>query len=314
MANSPSDDSASIRRYLLGDVSDAERGRVEEFLMVDDDFYDRILVEEDELVDAYLDDDLSPEDARRFDTVFLVAPERRAKLRFARTLRSFVAASAGGTRGAPPSAVGLRAARPARRWAFAAAAAAVLLTIGLGFTVRRTWQLEAELAAARGARDADTVRVEEAERRAEEAERERERIAASLQAEQRERERLAAELANRPAAAPRPAPVLDTGSAVAAITLEPGRVRGGGDSARLAVGRGTEILKLRLAGAPDVPGPVAVSVRDADGNVVWTGRAARSSGGLVLFVPADDLAPNDYQVVLEAGEVLARYYFRLSRR
>jgi hypothetical protein len=99
------------------------------------------------------------------------------------------------------------------------------------------------------------------------------------------------------------------------MTLGPGRLRAGGDSARLAVGPGVEVLRLRLANAPAAPGPVTVSVRDADGKLAWSGGAARSGGAIVVFTPAGEIDPDDYQVAIESeGEVLARYYFRLVRR
>lgn len=80
-----------VRRYLLGDVSEDERIRIEERLMVDGDFFDQVGLQEDELVDDYVDGRLSREDRSRFESLFLCAPERQHKLRFARALRARLA-------------------------------------------------------------------------------------------------------------------------------------------------------------------------------------------------------------------------------
>jgi hypothetical protein len=64
---------------------------MDEQVMTDDDFYNHLLLIEDELVDQYLDDELTAEEARRFESHFLCSRERRQKLRFGRTLREYVA-------------------------------------------------------------------------------------------------------------------------------------------------------------------------------------------------------------------------------
>jgi hypothetical protein len=82
-----------IRRYLLSSVSEEERDQVEMRLMTDDDFFQQINLVEDELVEEYLDEELSEADRGRFETTFLCAPERQQKLRFTRALRVYAAKS-----------------------------------------------------------------------------------------------------------------------------------------------------------------------------------------------------------------------------
>jgi hypothetical protein len=82
-----------IRRYLLSSVSEEEREQVETRLMTDDDFFEQINLVEDELVEQYLDHELSAPDRARFEDTFLCAPERQHKLRFTKALR-FHAANA----------------------------------------------------------------------------------------------------------------------------------------------------------------------------------------------------------------------------
>ena len=83
-----------IRRYLLSSVSEEEREQVETRLMTDDDFFQQINLVEDELVEQYLDHELSAADRARFEDTFLCAPERQHKLRFTKALRIHAANAA----------------------------------------------------------------------------------------------------------------------------------------------------------------------------------------------------------------------------
>lgn len=85
---------AIIRRYLLGAISEKERVRVEERIMVDDDFFEQVGLLEDELIDQSLKGDLSAADRKRFEDWFLCTADRRQKLRFARALHRYAADAA----------------------------------------------------------------------------------------------------------------------------------------------------------------------------------------------------------------------------
>src|SRR5262249_11123279 len=54
------------------------------------EFFDRLVIEENELMDDYLRGDLTREQEERFMSYFLAAPERRQKLRFAKALKKRV--------------------------------------------------------------------------------------------------------------------------------------------------------------------------------------------------------------------------------
>jgi CHAT domain-containing protein len=130
-----------IRRYLLGDVADKDhRQSIEERLLTDDEYYEELLVEEDELIDQYVSDALSEVEQRQFEMHFLATPERHQKLRFARALKRVVSE-------ASPVAP-LESAQQSRqpfwlwRWfhnPYLRAAAAAVIVIGLGFGVWRTF-------------------------------------------------------------------------------------------------------------------------------------------------------------------------------
>lgn len=77
-----------LRQYLLRDPAlPPEDADVLEDLLVEDERYlERLLLTENELVEDYLRGALNAEEARRFDSNFLITPERREKLRYLRTL------------------------------------------------------------------------------------------------------------------------------------------------------------------------------------------------------------------------------------
>lgn len=78
------------REYLLGTIETAQREELEARLMVDDDFFDELMLEEEDLIQDYVDNDLAPEEHEAFEKHFLVSDERRSKLKFARSLRKYV--------------------------------------------------------------------------------------------------------------------------------------------------------------------------------------------------------------------------------
>ena len=78
---------ASLRRYLLGDLSEADRDSVEDRIMSEKDMYEQLLLAEDELVDEYVSNSLSETDRASFSRNFLRMPELQQRVRFARALR-----------------------------------------------------------------------------------------------------------------------------------------------------------------------------------------------------------------------------------
>jgi CHAT domain-containing protein len=80
----------AIKQYLLGRLSEEEQTPLEERLLTDDDFFERLSLAENELIDEYLADRLGAEDLERFNSHFMTAPERQNKLGFSMTLRKYV--------------------------------------------------------------------------------------------------------------------------------------------------------------------------------------------------------------------------------
>lgn len=85
-----SKDQERLRQYLLGSLPLEERQPFEERLLTDGEFFEELLIVEDELVDHYLSGELTEAERESFETYFCVAPERREKVRFARALKKYV--------------------------------------------------------------------------------------------------------------------------------------------------------------------------------------------------------------------------------
>ncbi|HZS05678.1 MAG TPA: hypothetical protein VFD58_12640 [Blastocatellia bacterium] len=75
-----------IRRYLLGGLGEKEMAQLEKNMLADDDFFEQILIAENELIDDYVRGGLSSHDRESFGSHFLSSSERRQKLKFAESL------------------------------------------------------------------------------------------------------------------------------------------------------------------------------------------------------------------------------------
>lgn len=124
----------SLKSYLLGDLNPDEQQRLEKDLMTDDDAFEQLNLIEDELIDDYLEGALSNRDREKFESFFLAAPEQRQKLRFAKSLKLYVAENKPekSPRAFLPKAAQavLPARNPVLKWALAASLA---LLVGGGF-------------------------------------------------------------------------------------------------------------------------------------------------------------------------------------
>jgi hypothetical protein len=116
--------------YLLGNLPGPDEMRLEEEYLNNSDVQDRLLIIEDELVDAYLQKELSADERKQFEARFLASPRGRRKLELAKSLMLLASTQK-------------PASRPklffSMRWTFAVAA--LLLLFVLGWSIRqKIWQ------------------------------------------------------------------------------------------------------------------------------------------------------------------------------
>src|SRR5947207_7080362 len=76
----------NIKKYLLGQLAGADLAEIERRLLTDDEFYEEVQIMEDELVDEYVNAELSPDERRLFEKNFLTDPESLNRLRLGRAL------------------------------------------------------------------------------------------------------------------------------------------------------------------------------------------------------------------------------------
>jgi hypothetical protein len=79
-----------IVQYLLQELPDEEQQRLDEQLFVDDDYYDNLLATENELIDDYLRNRLSPKQRQSFERTFLRSPYLRKSVNLARSLLTYI--------------------------------------------------------------------------------------------------------------------------------------------------------------------------------------------------------------------------------
>lgn len=79
-----------IRRYLLGQLAEDEREHVEEKMMADNEFFNAVLLAEDEMIEEYVQGELSESDREGFEASFLSTPEGRQQVAYAKALGKFV--------------------------------------------------------------------------------------------------------------------------------------------------------------------------------------------------------------------------------
>ena len=138
--NNQTDDDRLLTRYLLGALPEEEAERLDELCIVDEELATRLQALENDLVDAYVRDEVSGDDRGHFESFYLSSAKRRQKVEFAAALLELEKRPAGASatveqaaakaerESAPP--LKLAAGRPLLRWGFAFAAAVLLLVAG----------------------------------------------------------------------------------------------------------------------------------------------------------------------------------------
>jgi hypothetical protein len=305
----PAGDDDLLRRYLLGELAEDERERLQAAYFDDDALFARLLAAEDDLIDAYARGTLTGARRRRFEQRFGQAPDHRRRLGFARALRHAVAPRPARAAGPPPS----RPAGGRARWRLSqpwtAVAAAVLFAALLG----GGWW---------AAHLADTPPL---------------RRAAGPSPVPRPRHpapapppETAAPGGSEATASPTPQAALPPGHplplVVASLVLRAGTTRSGGAPAEAVLGPETGALELRLELEPELRAGHAryeVVIQTATGADVFRQGGLEPQGAaapsLVLRAPAASLTQRDYVVLLNAEQAdgsrayLRGYSFTVTR-
>ena len=87
---------ALLRQFLLGQVDDQERQRLESMFVTGALSRERVMAAEQHLMDDFLDDSLTPENRERFLAQYGETPAEQRKLRIAQSIHDWAATSANG--------------------------------------------------------------------------------------------------------------------------------------------------------------------------------------------------------------------------
>lgn len=83
------EDQSHIKKYLLGELAEGDRQVIEERLMTDRDFSEKVLIVESELIEDYLDGILSEPDQSKFLKYILSTDKQAEKLKLAKALNRY---------------------------------------------------------------------------------------------------------------------------------------------------------------------------------------------------------------------------------
>lgn len=134
-----------MRRYLLGQLDEAEEEALELRLLTEADYVEELDIVTDELISQYLAGGLSVDERERFERVFLASSQRRQKLSFARTLQDYLEEERAATPARSARRAQPRPSQPRRFFKPMAVAASVLLLVGLAFVIWRGFFYQSEV-------------------------------------------------------------------------------------------------------------------------------------------------------------------------
>jgi hypothetical protein len=300
-------------RYLLGDVSEQEREPIEERFFADDQYYQDLLVVEDELIYDYLRGALDARQRARFEAQTAASPRRRQKVEIIRGLmQATIAPQEAKERERISFLDRLRSLLivPLPALQIAMAALLALLAVGSFLLLRRSGELEAELARVEQQREQERQAALQRERLIEDQRARARELSEQLERERGEKERFREEARRRAAQE----------QAAQSLALSAG-TRDSAAAERIAIRRVTArvVIRLDLEGVENYPS-YRIEVRTSQGALIWNQDAASRRDGLRLTLPASLLAEGEYEVTLKGRrgdgrfDVVNYYYFIVTEK
>ncbi len=335
--------------YLLGSLPETEAEAFDELSFADDEFADELNAAEKDLVDAFINGELSGEKLKQFKNYYLVSPRRREKVEFAKAFQSFAEKQLAETEKffiaeAKPKQTWagflsdlFTISRPSRQWGFAFAALA-LVVFG-GWLMVENARLRSQMGDEQARRDTILQRESELQQRERqlqdeianqrttnaEAEKElaniraeRERLEQELKKEQeqkrlierREAEPQLADKSKTPISPSRPI-------SIASFILTPA-LRGNNELKTISIPAQTDLVKMQLElEADDYKSYRVVLHNQSNNQILWRSGQLKSkvkgaNNVLTLRFPAKLLKPQVYSLeVYGLNEIISDYSFRV---
>lgn len=313
-------DDQLILQYLLGRLSDEEVDRLDCLDFEDDQFSQRLQAVEDDLIDAFVNDELSGQELERFNSHYLLTPRRREKLVFARAFQQLRHSSGAAARSEKKPSDWRRVWRePLQLWGLAAAA--VLLLLAGIWLVSDNFRLRNRLQQTRA--DLNTSNPREQELR---SQLERQRSANSAIADELKniKDQLAL-LKRRQAEPQKQSQNRDPGDlSIAHFDLAPQLRSIGRTGDTISIPPGTDYVSFKLKLEPGENGIYRAELKPQGGNqAIWKSgklqtRSSDDARVTELRIPASLLAPGWY--ILELSALSSRagveigYTFRVENK
>lgn len=326
--SNPTSNNQTVREYLLGALPEAESERLDELSLTDDQFAESLQVVEKDLVDDYVQGELTGADLERFKVYYLASPLRREKVKFAKVLQSFGEQGLDGSLvkpGTAPTRRGLFAALgafiappPILQWGLTAAALAMLI-VG-GWLAVENMRLRQQTSQTAARRDQLLQREQELQKELENQRALNSQTEQELARVRDERQHLELELKQAQAGAK---PLPSEGNIVSLILTPP--LRGGGEVSTLSLRRDTNEVAAQLQlEAGDYSLYRVALVDPANNQTLWrSGKLKpRTAGGrkaITVSFRAGLLKPQNYVLEVSgfpaggSAEIVGDYPFRVVK-
>lgn len=302
-----------LTRYALGRLSEVELERVEERIFSDRDFFERLLVVEDELIDAYASGRVRGDDRQRFQRYLLQNKADRERVAFARQLAEVVSRESVATRiKARPSWLSSWGESLRSRWTPVLLAATVLLALGGSWLVFETVRLNRQLELLEAERIAAQKKTQELEQQI---------------AGEREQNRKLSEDLDRERALRVEQPRDDhqpSSRSFVSLILSLGGVRDRGEAPTLTIPPDVDDVRIQARFKTGSYPIYRAELQTVEGRSLWRGsglkaRAAADGRAVSVSVPASVFREDDYILILKgvrAGEEesVGEYFFRVVKK
>lgn len=306
-------DNEILVRYLLGELSEAELERVENYYFSDGEVFEQLLIVEDEIIDAYVRGELSIEEGERFAEYFLQSPERREKIAFAEAWQAFIAKQHQTNHPHQPDQQPQSAFK--QKSFLIPLAASVILAVGAALLLIDRMSLKGDLDRAQS----QIARLEERQRSLEDRIGEQashsEELSRILEEERIRQNNTSTDQSLGEQISP----------ATVVFALSASGSRGGGESKPLIINSETKQVQLRASFSSYDYTRFSAVLKTLDGAEThrWSDlkpRLRQSTGTIVLALPADKLSDGYYTLIVSgatssrAEEVVEEYAVRVVRR
>jgi hypothetical protein len=319
-------DERLIQDYLLGDLSEEEKARVEERMFADDDFYEQIQAIKSELIDDCTRGELPARDRETFAGRFLTTSQGRERGAFSRAMTGALSELRANHPASAASPIEVRDESKSWRRSFMAlfrapalqfslAAATVLLALGGIWLFAEMKRLQSQLEQSRTGQAELRRQQQEWRQQVAEQRTRNEELSAQLARELAERERMRKTQDQSQLRTP----------AIFSFILSPGLIRGAGEPEKLVVPKSANRIRLQLdLDGDDGYRSFRAELRTVRGDLIWSRdglRAGSTSIGKSVFItlPASALENDEYELTLRGAvnrgklEDIGYYYFNVIK-